>query len=504
MRLFTSADQIGVFEPVGPGDEPLAKQASEYTNWVLMKQNPGISIMHDWFKDAILQKVGIIKAYWDDSISVTKEQYANLTDDELAMIMSDGTMEIAAQETIEQDMDGQVMRVHNVALMKQTKSGKIKIENVPPEEFLISKAGKTVRDTPFVAHRKLITRSDLVAMGFDPEIVMNLPVYNDLEFSAEYIARYNRDEQPYMEPSLDKSMQTVEVFECYLKTDYDGDGIAELRRVHFSGNEILSNEETDYVPFYTLCPIPIPHRFFGDCPADRTVDLQLIKTTLTRQMLDNLHLQNNTRMGAVEGQVNLDDLMSVTPGGVVRMKNHFKSLRDHASEHNDWALLEFRASETGLIPQAELDAAKSEMGDDKYLQEFECSFDSAIEGSYYGQLLNELPPERFHDIPVDGLAKTYCAWDLGIGDSTAIWVCQRVGLETRLIDFVENHGQGLDWYVNWLRTNHYELAEQLLPHDVQVRELGTGRSRMELLQEAGLNITIVPRMSVDDGIQPVS
>ena len=321
MRLFTSADQIGIFEPVGPGDEPLAKQATEYCNWVLMKQNPGIAIMHDWFKDAILQKVGIVKAYWDDSISVTKEQYANLTDDELAMLLSDGTMEIAGQETIEQDMDGQVLRVHNVALMRRTKAGRIKIENVPPEEFLISKAGKTVRDTPFVAHRKLITRSDLVAMGFDAEVVMDLPTYNDLEFSAEKVARYNRDEQPYQEPSLDKSMQTVEVYEIYLKTDFDGDGIAELRQIFFSANEILSNEETDYVPFYSICPIPIPHRFFGDCPADRTVDLQLIKTTVTRQMLDNMYLQNNTRMGAVEGQVNLDDLLSVTPGGIIRMKN---------------------------------------------------------------------------------------------------------------------------------------------------------------------------------------
>ena len=321
MRLFTSADQIGIFEPVGPGDEPLAKQATEYCNWVLMKQNPGIAIMHDWFKDAVLQKVGIIKAYWDDSISVTKEQYANLTDDELAMLLSDGTMEIAGQETIEQDMDGQVLRIHNVALMRRTKAGRIKIENVPPEEFLISKAGKTVRDTPFVAHRKLITRSDLVAMGFDAEVVMDLPTYNDLEFSAEKVARYNRDEQPYQEPSLDKSMQTVEVYEIYLKTDFDGDGIAELRQIFFSANEILSNEETDYVPFYSICPIPIPHRFFGDCPADRTVDLQLIKTTVTRQMLDNMYLQNNTRMGAVEGQVNLDDLLSVTPGGIIRMKN---------------------------------------------------------------------------------------------------------------------------------------------------------------------------------------
>ena len=321
MRLFTSADQIGIFEPVGPGDEPLAKQATEYCNWVLMKQNPGIAIMHDWFKDAVLQKVGIVKAYWDDSISVNKEQYANLTDDELAMLLSDGTMEIAGQETIEQEMDGQVLRIHNVALMRRTKAGRIKIENVPPEEFLISKAGKTVRDTPFVAHRKLITRSDLVAMGFDAEVVMDLPTYNDLEFSAEKVARYNRDEQPYQEPSLDKSMQTVEVYEIYLKTDFDGDGIAELRQIFFSANEILSNEETDYVPFYSICPIPIPHRFFGDCPADRTVDLQLIKTTVTRQMLDNMYLQNNTRMGAVEGQVNLDDLLSVTPGGIIRMKN---------------------------------------------------------------------------------------------------------------------------------------------------------------------------------------
>ena len=163
MRLFTSADQIGIFEPVGPGDEPLAKQATEYCNWVLMKQNPGIAIMHDWFKDAVLQKVGIVKAYWDDSISVNKEQYANLTDDELAMLLSDGTMEIAGQETIEQEMDGQVLRIHNVALMRRTKAGRIKIENVPPEEFLISKAGKTVRDTPFgaqEAHHKVRSGCD--------------------------------------------------------------------------------------------------------------------------------------------------------------------------------------------------------------------------------------------------------------------------------------------------------------------------------------------------------
>jgi hypothetical protein len=116
-------------------------------------------------------------------------------------------------------------------------------------------------------------------------------------------------------------MQEVEVYEAYLRTDYDGDGVAELRQIFYAGSDILSNTETDYLPFHSLCPIPIPHKFFGESLADRSMDIQLIKSTVVRQMLDNLYLSNNARVGAVEGQVNLDDLLSVTPGGVVRMKN---------------------------------------------------------------------------------------------------------------------------------------------------------------------------------------
>ena len=121
--------------------------------------------------------------------------------------------------------------------------------------------------------------------------------------------------------SNDESMQLVEYYECYLKTDYDNDGIAELRRVCYTNNEILHNEECDYIPFHSVCPIPIPHKFYGHSLADRAMDLQLIKSTITRQMLDNLYLTNNYRVGAVEGQVNLDDLLTSTAGGVVRMKN---------------------------------------------------------------------------------------------------------------------------------------------------------------------------------------
>jgi hypothetical protein len=116
-------------------------------------------------------------------------------------------------------------------------------------------------------------------------------------------------------------MQEIEVFECFIRVDQDDDGIAELRRIVYAGTEILDDDVADFVPFASVSPIPMPHKFFGQSLADRSMDLQLIKSTVTRQILDNLYLTNNPRMGAVEGQVNLDDLLTVTAGGVVRMKN---------------------------------------------------------------------------------------------------------------------------------------------------------------------------------------
>ena len=190
--------------------------------------------------------------------------------------------------------------------------------------------------------------------------------------------------------------------------------------------------------------------------------------------------------------------------GTPKGANHFKDLRDRAGEEPGWASLEFKASETQLIPQEELAAAKREMGQDKYNQEFECSFNAAVEGSYYGQLLNSLEEQkRLIEIQRDDLTQTYTAWDLGVSDSTAIWVCQAVNKEYRIMDFVENHGQGLDWYVNWIKENKWHTAKHILPHDVEVRELGTGKSRKEMLQDAGLEITVAPRLSVADGIQSV-
>jgi len=334
IRVFTQSDDVVRFEPKAPGDEEAAKQATEYCNWVLMNDNPGFEVFQTWFKDALLQKNGIVKVWWNDETSVDKESYKDLTEEELALLLADGQMEIVSQEqnqvgevpTMVPDATGAPVQMmqpifsYNVKVKKVNKKGSVKVENVPPEEFLISKKARRIDDAPFVAHRKLTTRSELIAMGFSQKDIDELPAFDDLTFTPERVARFPNGEQPD-DPSLDTSMDEIETFECYIRTDYDGDGIAELRRVFYAGNPILENEEADFIPFCSVCPIPMPHKFFGHSLADRVVDIQKIKTTVTRQMLDNLYLSNNARMAVVDGQVNLDDMLTVTPGGIVRVKN---------------------------------------------------------------------------------------------------------------------------------------------------------------------------------------
>ena len=430
MRVFTSSNDAVIFEAVNQGDEQAAEQATVYANHIFYKDNNGFEIMHDWFKDALLQKVGVVKAYWDDKKDITVEKYYGLTDDELALIMQDTEVEIVSQSTEEQiiendpqpavdPMTGQpmmdemgmpmlmpvpptVIRSHNIKVRKTVSKGRVVVENVPPEEFLISKRAKTIADSPFVAHRKMVTKSELVAMGYDRDVVEGLMVGDALEFSPERIARYSRGETPMDMMSQDESMQLVEYFECYIKTDYNEDGIAELRRVCYASNEILHDDECDYVPFHSVCPIPIPHKFYGQSLADRAIDLQLIKSTITRQMLDNLYLTNNYRVGAVEGQVNLDDLLTSTAGGVIRMKNPnaIVPLTVQSSAGQSFPMLEYldsvQAKRTGI--------SDSQQGlDPNLLQNVTATAVSAMTSAAGGKL--ELVARIFADTGVSSLFK---------------------------------------------------------------------------------------------------
>lgn len=196
---------------------------------------------------------------------------------------------------------------------------------------------------------------------------------------------------------------------------------------------------------------------------------------------------------------------SATFIGTPKGKNEFWDVWDRARKSDDWHSMMLKASESKIIPQPELDAALVEMGEDRYAQEFECSFEAAIQGAYYGKEMAQASKDgRIAVVPYEPALPVITSWDLGIGDSTAIWFSQVHSSQRRFIHYYEASGVGLDHYVKYLKEQPYIYGEHVLPHDVEVKELGTGKSRLEVLRELGLeNVTICPKLPVDDGIQAV-
>ena len=192
--------------------------------------------------------------------------------------------------------------------------------------------------------------------------------------------------------------------------------------------------------------------------------------------------------------------------GTPKGRNAFWEVYERARSADDWFDLRLRASETGIVPESELAAMRSEMSEDEYAREMETSFEAAVQGAYYAKLLTEAEtgnPRRITNVPHDPAAEVHAAWDLGIGDSTAIWLAQFVGREIRLIDYIENNGVALDWYARELRNRPFTYAPLILPHDAVARELGTGKSRQEMLESLGFRTRIAPKLSVEDGIETV-
>lgn len=193
--------------------------------------------------------------------------------------------------------------------------------------------------------------------------------------------------------------------------------------------------------------------------------------------------------------------------GTPKGKNTFHKLWIEAEDDPDWTRLMLKASETGLLDAKELADARKMMSDDEYAQEYECSFDAAVRGAYYARELNEAEasdPPRVTSVPHDPRLLTHTAWDLGMADSTVIWFIQTHGRETRVIDVVKGEGQALDWYVREIQSRGYLYGNHYLPHDVEVRELGTGKSRKEVLEGLGVNnIVVCPNIPLHDGIQAV-
>lgn len=324
MKPFVSADDAVVFEPRNPEDEDAAKQATEYVNYVFQVDNNGFLLMHNWFKAALIEKLGIVKVCWEESASRRAERLEGLDPLQLELMMQ-GSEEYEVVAGPYQDVDG----LFALDIERIERNGRVKIYTVPSEEFLIAPYARDIESAEYVAHRPSnITRSNLIDMGLDPEIVMGLPALaSDVEYESRANARWGDESYDSGRATLgvgnDPAMDRIALLDEYVLVDFDGDGIAERRRVMRVGDEILLNEEVEDNCFAVLCPVPMPHKVYGQSLADQTRDLQRISSVLWRQTLDNLYLANNPKIevpsqAATPDGATYDDLQDNAPGGIVR------------------------------------------------------------------------------------------------------------------------------------------------------------------------------------------
>ena len=267
--------------PRSAEDTEKAQQATEYVNFILENDCDRYRLIHDFVKDALMFKIGVVKVYWDESQSVEEMEYESLTDDQLSLLVANPDVDIVEQtETVlvASDADGLGgVSNYDLKVKVRKRNGKIKAENVPPEEFLVSGA-KSLSDARFLCHRTTMTVSQLVAMGYDEDEIEQYASYTDLETEEEVDRRFGDIEGGNVYDAADPSQREVMVFETIILCDYDEDGIAERRRVlsiGADGSHVLENETIDYIPFAVVSPLLMPHRLIGRSLFDLTKDLQV-------------------------------------------------------------------------------------------------------------------------------------------------------------------------------------------------------------------------------------
>lgn len=323
LNVFIKSGNIVEFRPVGPEDEQLAQQESDYTNHVIMNENDGFILLHDAFKDALLLKNGYWKHYCDESEKVTEEEYEGLSEDEFLKIFYD--LQTSGAEVDVKEHDQREDGLHDVKLEIKRKTKRIVVEAVPTEEVRVSKRCRgSLQTSPFTEHVTRKTRTDLLDMGMPESFVEQLPGINEDENDGEVRARdSSSDESDTLEGiSYDRSMDEIEYCEAYIRVDYDGDGRAEMRKIVTVANRIPPGEEwnevIESVPMTGVVVKRVPHRHVGESLDDEISDLQQIKTVLTRQLLDNIYLTNNAEK-IVNQRVHLPDFMQSLPGGIKRV-----------------------------------------------------------------------------------------------------------------------------------------------------------------------------------------
>lgn len=336
MKVFFSGERPVEFTPVGPEDVEMAKQATDYVNYIVEKDNNGFQVCYGAFKDALKLKAGIIKYWWDEVITVTTHNFSGLTEQALAALLNEPGLELVAHsqtpdpsappvlmdetgnpivDQMGQPIPAPPVFLHDVTVKRTKKKNKVSIAAVPPEEFLINRDARLedVETWRYVEHRSEKTKGDLAAMGYDTDEI-NWSQERGLQYNEERIAR-NPSAQTYGD-SAKKTLYR----EIFVRYDLDNDGIDELLRVCMSGKTLLHVEPTDEIPFAVFCPDPEPHTFFGLSEADKVMDLQEQKSFVLRNMFDSLAQSIHERLVVVEGQVNMADVLNNEVGGIIRAR----------------------------------------------------------------------------------------------------------------------------------------------------------------------------------------
>ncbi len=335
MRTFFGTNKIVEFIPHGPEDIQLAKQQTDYINYVIQQKNPGFKVLYDAFKDALIRKTGFVKAYWDDSITASTHEYTGLSPEAYQAITLDPNVEVI-EEKIEmqsmtmmnpetgEEITQETPASYDVKIRRIKPKDQVVIEAVPTEEVLISRHARDLNTSPYVAHRMVKTVSDLVAMGYDKEQMEQFAGSGSAVDEDSYDLEQARN--PYADftgvDRADSNSKSVLYVEHYVFYDLDGDGIDERIRVCTVGNglNIVNSTPWDDLPITLFCPDPEPHTSIGSCPADYLMPIQAAKSQIMRDTLDSLGHAIFPRMGIVEGQVNIDDVLNTDIGQPIRMR----------------------------------------------------------------------------------------------------------------------------------------------------------------------------------------
>lgn len=330
MKVFSKRDFVR-FDATKPSQKEDARLATLYATDVVFRQNPGFLILHDFFHDALLQKNGFLKVSYDKSDTYETEEYENLSDTELAILLQDKDIEPIEHDStqiIDPLTGQQIGSTHELKVKRKMKSdeGSIRIENVPVEEVVVSKNTRSLNldDCPFISHRVKRSISWLREQGYKIPDDINDGYEQSVDYSMDKMQREAQDGSYYSQQNsnpVDPSMRLVWVSESYLKVDFNGDGIAELRKITKVGSTVLENEEVTCQPFISTSPLPQPHKFNGLSLADLIMQLQLLKTMTTRALLDSFAFNiNPSKAVDITKVVDVNDLLDTNPGNFIRMR----------------------------------------------------------------------------------------------------------------------------------------------------------------------------------------